>query len=104
VEKIGQLFRLGIWAVKPENSSEFIAAWQTFTERLAQNLPDERGAVLLEDIRDPNRFISFAPISYPEKVEEVMSRAELQELWSRLMELCEDFKPNMLRVVGAVGK
>jgi hypothetical protein len=76
VEKTGQLYRLGIWAVKPDKASDFIAAWQNSTEWLVQHLPDERGgAVLLEDANDANRFMSFAEVSNLEKIEEVMTRA-----------------------------
>jgi hypothetical protein len=103
MEKIGQLFRLGLWTVKPENVPEFIAAWQTSAEWLARNLPNERGGDLLENMNDSGKFISFAPISVSENVEEAMGKAEFQELMSRAMALCEDVKPNNMRVVGGVG-
>ena len=32
MENIGQFFRLGMWEVKPENASDFIAAWQASAE------------------------------------------------------------------------
>jgi hypothetical protein len=104
MEKIGQLFRLGVWTVKPENAAEFIAAWQRSAEWLAQNLPGERGGVLLEDIYDSGKFISFAPITNSENVEEAMAKAEFQERMSRVMDLCEDVKPNNMRVVSGVGR
>ena len=104
MEKIGQLFRLGLWTVKPENAAEFIAAWQSSAEWLAQNLPGERGGVLMEDINDSGKFISFAPISVSENVEEAMAKAEFQALMSRVMDLCEGVKPNNMRVVGGVGR
>ena len=78
----GQLFRLELWTVKPENTAALIGVWQATAEWLANNLPGERGAVLLEDINYPGKFISFAPIFDPEKVEEVMAEAEYQELMS----------------------
>jgi hypothetical protein len=101
---IGQLFRLGLWKVKPENSAAFVAAWQAAAEWLEHNLPGERGAVLLEDINDPGRFISYAPISDFAKVEEMMAGAEFQKLMSKVMALCEDVKPHRMRAVGAVGR
>jgi hypothetical protein len=104
MEKIGQLFNLGLWTIKPENAVEFIAAWQTSAEWLAHNLPGERGAVMLEDMNDSGKFISFAPISVLENIDEAMAKAEFQELWSRVIALCEDVKPNNMRVVAGVGK
>ena len=87
---IGQLFRLGLWKVKPENSAAFVAAWQAVTEWLVHYLPGERGAVLLEDINDPGKFTSYAPISDFEKVEEMMAEAEFRKRMSKVMVLCED--------------
>ena len=104
MEKIGQLFRLGLWTVKSENAAEFIAAWQTSAEWLVQNLPAERGGVMLEDMNDSGKFISFAPISVSENVDEAMAKAEFQELMSRVMALCEDVKPNIMRVVAGAGR
>jgi hypothetical protein len=103
VEAIGQFFRLGIWDVKPENALEFIDAWQTSGEWLVQHLPGEKGAVLLQDTSEPSRFISFAPLSDPQKAVEAMSKTEFQKLWSRVMALCEAVEPNSMRVVGSVG-
>ena len=103
MEKIGQPFRVGIWQVKPEKAAEFVAAWQSSADWLALKLLDEGGAVLLEDLNDPSRFISFAPVNDPEKVEEVLRSAEFQELWARVMRLCQDARPNRMRVVGAAG-
>ena len=103
MDKIGQIYRLGIWAVTPENADEFVEAWQTCSDWLVQHLPDERGSILLEDTNDPSRFISFAPVSDPNKVEEVMARAEFREIWSKAMELCDNLTPNTMCVVGSVG-
>ena len=103
MEEVGKAFRLGIWSVPPGKASEFTEAWQSLSEWLLQHLPDERGSVLLEDRNDPSRFISFAPLADPAKVEEVMSGPEFQELWSAVMEICDTVKPHSMRVVGAVG-
>jgi hypothetical protein len=82
---------------------EFIEAWQSSSEWLLEHLPGERGGVLLEDRNDPSRFISFAPIADPAKIEEVMSEPQFQELWSDVMETGATVKPHSMRVVGAVG-
>jgi hypothetical protein len=102
MEKIGQSYRLGIWAVSPEKADEFVEAWQSLSEWLAQHLPDERGAILLEDTTDTTRFISFSPVDNPTKVDEVMSEPECQDLMSKVMETCDTRKPHSMRVVGAV--
>lgn len=105
MEDIGQSFRLGIWAVKPEKRVEFIEAWQTSTDWLLERLPNERGAVLLEDTNNPGRFISFAPVSdnkVNEVANELMSDPDYQVLWARVLEFCDDVEPNFMRVVSSV--
>lgn len=102
VEEIGKRFRLGIWAVKPEKRVEFIEAWQTSSDWLVQRLPNEKGAVLLEDTNDSARFISYAPISDPEQANELMSGTEFQVLWAKVIQFCDDVKPHNMRVVGSV--
>ena len=102
MEKIGQSYRLGIWAVSPEKADEFVEAWQSLSEWLAQHLPDERGAILLEDTTDPTLFISFSTIDNPAKVDEVMSDPEAQDLMSIVMETCDTLKRHSMRVAGAV--
>jgi hypothetical protein len=101
VEEIKQHFRLGIWAVKPEKREKFIEAWQTSSDWLTQKLPNERGAVLLEDTNDPTRFISYAPISEFEVTNEVMSGPEFQEHWGAVMQLCDGVEPHSMQVVSA---
>ncbi len=101
MEDIGQMFRLGTWVVKPDSAREFVDAWQDSSDWLTQRLTGERGIVLLEDPNDPGRYISFAPISDPGKVQQLMEVAEFQELWSKVMELCETATPSTLRVVAS---
>lgn len=101
MEDIGQLFRLGTWVVRPDNAQAFVAAWQASGDWLAKNLPNERGAVLLEDPEEPGRYVSFAPVSDPERVVELMSTTEFQDVWSEVMALCESVRASTLRVVGA---
>jgi len=102
MQALGQTFRLGIWSVKPENAVEFKQAWRISADWLAHNLDQEADAFLLEDTEDPSKFISFAPVSDPDEVEEVMSGDEFQHLWSDVMQLCNDVRPHTLRMVGSV--
>jgi hypothetical protein len=100
MKNIGQRYRLGIWTVNAGNIPEFIEAWQSSSEWIAQNLHDDGEAVLLQDIDDPRKFVSFAFATNLDKAEEVMSRTEFQELWSDVMALCEEVKPHRMQVAG----
>jgi hypothetical protein len=100
MQKIGQPMRLGIWMVKSEKTSEFIKAWQLSADWIAQNLPEDGEAILLQETEDPNKFISFGFSSNLEKVQDVMSQTEYQELFSRVRALCDDVQPHRMNVVG----
>lgn len=102
MQSLGQTFRLGIWSVDPDNSAEFIDAWQVSTDWLADKLEYEGLTVLLADKYDRSRYVSFASVPDLEKVEEVMAQAEFQELWAEVMKYCDDVKPHKMSVVGSV--
>jgi hypothetical protein len=100
MKKLGTLYRLGEWTVKPGKIPEFIEAWQAGADWIAQNLPDDGEGILLQDSENPNKFISFAFSSNLEKAQDVMSQTEYQELFSRVRALCDDVQPHRLNVVG----
>ena len=103
MQSLGQAFRLGIWSVKPENSADFVNAWQVSTEWLVNRLEYEGLAVLLADNEDQKKYVSFASAPDLEKVEALMAEAEFQKLWSDVMKYCDDVKPHNMSVVGSVG-
>ena len=100
MKKLGTLYRLGEWTVKPDKTSQFIEAWQAGVDWIAQNLSDDGEGILLQDIEDPNKFISFAFSVNHEKVQEALSHPEFQELQSRTRALCENVQPHRMQVVG----
>ncbi|MCI0607694.1 MAG: antibiotic biosynthesis monooxygenase [Anaerolineae bacterium] len=100
MKKLGKLYRLGEWTVKPDKIPQFIEAWQAGVDWIAQNLPDGGEGILLQDKENPNKFISLAFSSNPEKTQEAMSRPEFQELMSRTRSLCEDVQPHRMQAVG----
>jgi hypothetical protein len=102
VTKIGQIYRSGIWTVKPGKVEEFIKAWQQSVEWLIKNLPVEwvGEAFLLQDTGSSYRFISFAWSTMPEKTEELLASADFQAIMAGIRELCEEILPHRMRVVG----
>jgi hypothetical protein len=104
VQYRGQTFRLGIWSVKPENSEDFINAWQVSTDWLTDKLGYEGLVVLLSDRDDPTKYVSFASVPDLENVEKVMAQTEFQELWAEVMKYCDTVKPHVMSVVGSVGR
>ena len=100
MSRIGQPFRVGMWTVKSKNTQEFIKAWQLSANWITQNLSEDGEGFLLQDTENPTKFVSCAFSSNPEKAQEVMSRTEYQELFSRVRALCENVQPHGMKVVG----
>jgi len=106
VKKIGQMYRLGMWMVRPEKVEEFIKAWQTSVEWLAENHPDgwSGEAVLLQDSGSSNKFISFSWSTMPEKTEELLAGIEFQSFMAGIQEFCEEIQPHRMQVVFSVSR
>jgi hypothetical protein len=100
MKTVGQPLRLGMWTVKRGNIQEFIKTWQLSADWISQNIPEDGEGVLLQDVENPNKFISFAFSTDLEKAQEVLSRTEYQELFSRVRALCDDIRPHGMKVVG----
>jgi hypothetical protein len=100
MKKLGTLYRLGEWMVKPGKIPEFIEAWQAGADWIALNLSDDGEGILLQDTENPNKFISFAFSVNSEKAQEVMSRPEFQELMSKTRSLCDEVQLHGMRAVG----
>lgn len=103
MKDIGQLFRMGVWTVKQGKVPEFIEAWQSSAGWLVRNLAVSGEGILLQDPDDPVKFVSFGSASNLEEIEELMSGDEFQELWTKVLGLCEDVQPRMMKVVARFG-
>lgn len=101
MKKIGQVYRLGIWTVRPGKIEEFIKAWQMSVEWLVKNHPDEWAgeASLLQDLESSSKFISFSWSTMPEKTEELLAGIEFRSFMAGIQELCEEIQPHRMRVV-----
>ena len=107
MEKIGRMYRSGIWKVRAGKIEEFISVWQTSVDWLiAQHPMGWVGeAVLLQDIDNSHKFISFAWSSMPGRTEEILSGIEYQPFMVKMRQLCEEIQPHRMRVAAyAVSK
>ena len=99
-----QIYTMGFWTTKPGKAGEFMAAWQKFAVWTMQN---QRGSVgeakLVQDITDPNRFISFGAWAQIEYVQEWRQRPEFQAFFTEAKELRSDIRPQTLKEVITVG-
>ena len=69
MSKIDKPFTSGEWLVKPGKESEFIAAWNSFTDWTGQSQVGAGTDHLLRDTKNPGSFLSFGPWENTEAIE-----------------------------------
>lgn len=95
----GVPYTLGIWTVKPGMGEEFIREWTSFAEWTNKNISGSGKAYLLQDEKNPLRFISFGPWADERTIQKWRDSSEFKEFVIKAKELCDDFQPNTLKVV-----
>jgi heme-degrading monooxygenase HmoA len=93
----------GIWRVKPGRADEFVAAWTEIAEWTKENVAGADSAILLRDIEDENRFVSFGPWESREAIDAWRELEGFRERVGRIRELLEGFEPFTLESVAEVG-
>jgi len=101
MNKINQPYTLGTWTAKAGNERTFITEWQAFARWTARNQPGAGTAYLLQDPDHPRQFVSFGPWESPDAIKAWRERPEFKAFASKVRELCDDFQPRSLVVVGS---
>ena len=96
------MYTLGMWKVKLGREAEFVKTWKDFAEWTSKNQMGASEAVLLRDVEQPQKFISFGPWRNKEAVQAWRKRPEFGEFVKQARELCEEMQPNMLKVAARV--
>lgn len=87
----GQPYTAGRWVVKEGSEDEFIARWTAFTEWALANAPGAEGFVLIREVSDPKRFISFGAWDDMEHVRGWKATPEFAQRLAACRELCDEF-------------
>ena len=88
------------WIVKEGRESEFVerwSEWAAWTRR--QGLASQ--AMLLRDVDDPQRFISFGPWESIRAVSSWRGQSGYHERVAKLREVVDHFEPRTLEVVAS---
>lgn len=91
---------LAIWTVKPGNAKAFIRAWDDFAKWTAGNIKGARTAVLIQDIEDPQKFISFGPWENRDILMKWRDNPEFKNAFMTFRVLCSGIEPHMMQCVG----
>src|SRR3712207_5162062 len=93
--KIGQPYTSGAWLVRAGSEEDFIERWTNFTQWSLKNAPGAESFVLLRDITERRRFVSFGAWDDVEAVVAWRQRPEFSELLGECRALCEEFEPHV---------
>jgi heme-degrading monooxygenase HmoA len=86
------------WHVKPGREQEFVRRWQELADWSASQGLAAR-AMLLRDVDDGTRFVSFGPWESLETIRRWRSAPGFHERVARLNEVIEGFEPRTLELV-----
>ena len=99
---MGQAYSQTEWVVKEGHEEEFVQLWLEFVDwSSAQGLRAK--ALLLRDIDDPLRFISFGPWEGVDAIRSWRALPGFQERVASLHRVVDQIEPHALEVVAESG-
>jgi heme-degrading monooxygenase HmoA len=90
--QLGHPYSTTNWFVMAGGEEEFVNRWTDLAEWVMNNVPGAKSAVLIRSTEDPRRFLSVVTWETQEAWEAWRERFEMQELFERCRELCEEFE------------
>ena len=95
-------YSTGSWLPHAGQEEPFLEAWKVFSG-WAVALPGAAGeAVLVRDLRDPDRFVSFLPWESLEAIKSWKAHPEFKQRMSRVQQHVDKFAPTETEVVARV--
>ena len=95
-------YSTGSWLPFPGQEVPFLAAWQEFSGWAVAQPGAAGEAVLVRDLRDPDRFVSFLPWESLEAITAWKAQPEFKERMSRVQAHVDKFAPTETEVVARV--
>lgn len=95
-------YSTGSWLPHPGHEESFLEAWKAFAG-WAATMPGAAGeAVLVRDLRDSDRFVSFLPWESLEAIKAWKGHPEFKERMGRVQQHVDKFAPTETEVVARV--
>jgi heme-degrading monooxygenase HmoA len=101
--QIGTIYSLGTWTVKPGNEKAFAEAWGVFARWTTMTQKGAQTAVLVQDLENPQRFISFGPWENRDALTQWRNTPEFKKAFETFKELCSEIQPHTMEVVESAG-
>jgi quinol monooxygenase YgiN len=97
------IYTSGTWVTKAGNEEAFIDAWQELADWTTEQVEGNPKAMLLRDLEDRSRFISFGPWDDVERVAAWRALPGFQERVAKIRPLLEEFEARTLEIAADVG-
>lgn len=94
----------GRWVIKAGREQEFVDAWRELAEWTLKEFPEARGAKLLRDRENTNRFYSFGVWDEVDAVARWRAHPGFADGIERISELIEELEPITAEVVAMLGE
>jgi len=98
-----EVYTTGTWKPNAGEEDAFVDAWGEFA-CWASDMPGAGTVRLARDLRDPERFVSFAAWDSIEAVRDWKSSPEFKERMSRVQQHVDKFAPTELEMVAAFAR
>src|ERR1051325_3721428 len=92
-------YTFGIWIIKSGHEKDFIHEWTTFADWMNKNTPGLGKGFLLQDEKNPLRFISLGSWESENVIQNWRESKEFKEFVGKVMPWCDDFQPNTLNEI-----
>jgi heme-degrading monooxygenase HmoA len=100
----GGRYSSGNWRVREGEQQEFIARWSEFVEWTKANLSGSNEVVLIQQVSDPQHFLSFGRWDGQDSIDAWRQSPEFAEKLGRCRELCDDFEANDYELAASFDK
>jgi heme-degrading monooxygenase HmoA len=100
-QTVKEIYTFGVWTVKPGMEKDFINEWTQFANWTSKNIDGADKAYLLQDEKNPSRFISYGPWDKTSTIDRWRQSEEFRAFVTKTKALCDNFEPNTLKLVSA---
>jgi len=98
---MNEIYTVGIWMIKPGKENEFVSKWSSFADWTKKNISDVGTGRLLQDTKDPLKFISFGDWQSEVVIQNWRNSDAFKNFVDSVKDICQDFQPNSLKLVAS---
>ncbi len=98
-ENEGTAYSAALWIVKSGQEEAFLERWKEFARWTAEHLDGVVSVVLVQDIANPNIFITLGPWKDMASMTRWRETAAFAEAFRDFRELCDRIEPHTMRSV-----